>query len=202
MTLAMDILLALYTITYPFRDFPPATRGSDSARCANRPFSLIRETGALRHPEIREGSPAIHYARQMAQMHNETIHSLNSIYNHCTCVKAGTQDAIDFLSYCQSFHETLDCYHRIEEKTSFPDTEGLVEKPSMVVANVEQHSSLEDGLENFRSYVFGTSPKDFDGQYLKDNIDSFGKILERLLHAEIQTLLSVHYLDAKKMEKA
>ncbi len=162
---------------------------------------LISETGARRNPDVPAGHPAIRFARQMAQIHNGTIRALNSIYNQCTALKLDTQDAADFLSYCQMFHETLLHHHEVEEETLFPDIEELAGKPGMMEANVQQHREFEDGLESFRFYVFDTGPKNYNGQKLKDIIDSSGKIVEQHLHDEIPTLLSLHHLDAKKMKQ-
>jgi hemerythrin-like domain-containing protein len=202
MTFAIEIFSALYSITYPFRDFPSSSTMACASTCwADKPFALISETGALRDPDIPAGHPAIHFAQTMAQIHNAIIRALNSIYNQCTAVKSGSKDAVDFLKYCQFFHGALHHHHDVEEETFFPDIEKLAGKPGMMEANVEQHKEFEEGLENFRFYVCETSPENYDGQRLKDIIDSFGKILEKHLHDEIPTLLSLHHLDAKKMKQ-
>jgi hemerythrin-like domain-containing protein len=198
---ATQTLSALYTITYLFRDFPSSTMAAASTCWADKPFALISETGSRNNPEIPSDHPSVFFAQQMAQIHNMIIRALNSIYNQCLAVKGGTQDASDFLKYCQIFYKILEHHHHVEEETFFPDIEALAGKPGIMEANVEQHKDFGAGLADFKTYAFETSRDTYDGQKLKDIIDSFGKIVERHLHDEIPTLLSLHYLDAKKMKE-
>ena len=95
----------------------------------------------------------------------------------------------------------LDHHHKVEEEFLFPDVEELMGKPGAMETNFEQHHAFEAGLGRFEQYVMQTNPADFDGQKLRDILDSFVLVLAEHLHDEIPTLMNLHYLDSGKMDK-
>jgi hypothetical protein len=166
---------------------------------AEEPLALISDTGITSRNDIPPAHPAIMMAQQMSLAHNSILRSLNASMSQCQAVKAGTSAAKGFLVYNQCIYEVLKQHHDIEEEYLFEALETLMEQPGSMDQNLQEHKDFEAGLEDFRQYVYGTTPEEYDGDKLSQLLSSFGKIVEKHLHNEIPTLLDLHRYDAKKL---
>ena len=163
------------------------------------PFSLISETGALQRTDIPAEHAVVHIAQQMALIHNTILRALNSSYNQCLAVKAGTSDADDSLFYNQRIFNMLHEHHMDEEERMFPAIEELAGVRGLMDQNIEQHKAFEGGVERFREYVYSRSMKDYDGLELQGLIDGFGSVVTIHLHDEIPSLLGLKNLNSAEL---
>lgn len=169
---------------------------------ADAPFPLISETHASSLPSfVPRDHACIAWARGMAQIHNTMIRAFNASYNQCLSVQSATQEAADFLLFNRLLFNMLEHHHRVEEEFMFPAVEKLLGVPGAMETNVEQHHAFEKGLELYGEYVIKTKPEEFCGHQLRDILDSFVAVLVRHLHDEIPTLLNLHNLDSREMDK-
>jgi hemerythrin-like domain-containing protein len=167
---------------------------------ADKPFSLITETGALNRDKSLLNHPAVAMARQMALSHNVILRSMNAAVNQCLSVQPGTTDAEDFLQFNQSMYEILKQHHTVEEEYLFQAIEELSGIPGIMDQNLQEHKDFHDGLDKFRDYVFSTSAANYDGPALKALLEGFGGAVEKHLHNEIPSLLDLQRYDASKLQ--
>lgn len=135
----------------------------------------------------------------MALIHNIIIRGLNALYNQCLGVQTSTSDVSDFLLFGQVFYETLHHHHQLEETFFFPELEKMTDVKGLMDRNVQEHKDFEEGLEQFREYVFKTNADAYDGMTLKAILDNLGPTLEKHLHGEIKTLLDLSLYDSQKL---
>ena len=176
-------------------------RMSSDTKRSRTPFGLISETGALQRIDIPKGHAIAHIAQQMAVIHSTILRALNSSYNQCLAVKAGSSDAEGFLFYNQCIFKTLHGHHAHEEEGLFQELENLVGIPGLMNHNVEQHKAFEAGVERFRGYVYNTTMKYYDGNQLKLLISGFGSVVTQHLHDEIPSLLDLKTMDSTELLK-
>ena len=168
---------------------------------ADGPLALISSTGAGQNKAIPTGHAVIFFAQEMAQVHNTILRAFNASYNQCLDVRPGTQEATDFLIYNQCIFELLHEHHSAEEEIFFPEIDQLAGDEGLMDHNRDQHKELDEGLELFRAYAYNTSSDEYDGQELRNIMDEFGSTLEKHLHGEIPTLLTLSDLDSEKLMK-
>ncbi|KAH0536019.1 hypothetical protein FGG08_007086 [Glutinoglossum americanum] len=156
------------------------------------PFRLITSTGAKSRSDI----PQDHYCRRNAQVmaltHNTIFRGLNAIYHQAPHVLPGTQNATDLLFYCAVAYDFIHNHHVTEESTYFPEIEKAAGIPGLMNANIEQHRSLEAGLELFRKYAEETPKEAYNADKLRRIIDGLAGPLGDHLHEEIPTILDLH----------
>lgn len=125
----------------------------------------------------------------MALVHNCLIRGLNAIYRQAPYIRTG-DDIRDFLGYIKAWCLTLSVHHKTEEAVSFPLFEAMTGVIGVMDTNVSQHEAFHDGVESLEEYA--TACQDYkavyDGNHVRDIIDSFGKILTEHLADEIRTL--------------
>jgi hemerythrin-like domain-containing protein len=159
---------------------------------AEKPFRLIKKTGAKAKADLHEDHYCVKNAREMSNTHNTMFRALNAIYAHATKVLPGTQDALDLLSYCQVAYTFIHLHHLMEEAMYFPEIEKAARMPGLMDVSIEQHRKLNDGLEQFRKYVEGTRKETYSGEKLRSIIESWAPVFEEHMHAEIDIILDLH----------
>lgn len=130
----------------------------------------------------------------MILVHNYLLRGINSIYNQCEKVQqSSSADIADFVNYAMIWAQVVDEHHNIEEQTLFPDIEQMVEVPGLLSANIEQHKTFHNGLEEYKEYLgnIKLANDSFDSKKLRAIIDSFLPVLRQHLADEIQTLLGL-----------
>jgi hypothetical protein len=167
---------------------------------ADRPFSLVTETGVLHRKNYTLDHPAVSMAQQMALAHNVILRSMNASINQCLYVLPGTVEAHDFMKFNQSVFEVLKLHHDVEEEYMFQEIERLTGVPGLMDQNLQEHKDFQDGLGQFRKYVFGTSADNYDGQTLKALLEACGGTVEKHLHDKIPTLLNLQKYDASRVQ--
>ena len=168
---------------------------------AEKPFRLIKSTGAKTKEGLHEDHYCVKNAREMSSTHNTMFRALNAIYSQALKVLPGTQDAADLLSYCQVAYTFIHLHHLMEEAIYFPEIEKAARMPGLMDVSIEQHRKLEDGLEQFRKYVEGTRKESFSGEKLRCIIDSWAPAFEEHMHAEIDTILDLHdKIDSERLK--
>lgn len=120
---------------------------------------------------------------------NTCIRGLNSIYYNAPRVKPG--DEGDFAGYCLSTLAAISG-HQYEtlEKLFFP----VLQKKYDVTPYVQQHASYRDQLNTLTEYlktVAGKGP--YDGQKVRELLDSFGDQLVKTLSEEVRILLDTGF---------
>ncbi|KAG0645588.1 Sterol-4-alpha-carboxylate 3-decarboxylating [Hyphodiscus hymeniophilus] len=169
---------------------------------AERPFNLIKNTGAKNKSDLRESHYCVKNARDMSNTHNTMFRALNAIYAHATKVEPGTQDASDLLSYCQVTYTFIHLHHLMEEGIYFPEIEKAAGIPGLFDFSIEQHRQLDDSIEEFRKYVEGTRKELYSGERLRSIIDSWAPVFEEHMHTEIKTILHLHdKIDSEKLKE-
>jgi len=139
----------------------------------------------------------------MSLAHNGIIRGLNSIYLQAPYLPPGDAfTARDFLTYCQSWSESMHHHHDAEEKTFFPDIESISSVEGLMKSNVEQHRAFTPGFETFEAYCRSCAPQDFDGQKLRSLVEGFAEPLVQHLHDEIQTLRALNKYDSTRILQA
>ncbi|PGH06510.1 hypothetical protein GX51_02334 [Blastomyces parvus] len=168
---------------------------------ADTPMSLISETGYKERSDIPPGHFAITAAQNMAHLHNVIIRGFNASYNQCLAVKPDTVDASDFLFYNQGLYKSIKSHHDVEEDITFPSLVKLTGVQDIMDKNIQEHKDFDHGLELFRTFVFETDPKSYDGKKLQEIMDIMFPILHTHLVGEIGTLLDLAKYDSKKLEE-
>ncbi|EEP81667.1 predicted protein [Uncinocarpus reesii 1704] len=166
---------------------------------ADTPLSLIADTGFQSRSDIPPNHGAIHFARNMACLHNLLLRSFNASYNQCLRVKKGTKEAADFLIFNQIMYESITHHHHIEEEYMFPRLEQITGVKGIMDQNIQEHKDFEGGLHKLSEYVFNTDASSYDGETLKGILEILGPVLEKHLHAEIPTLLDLGQYDTKAL---
>lgn len=137
----------------------------------------------------------------MALAHNLLLRNLNAIYLQAMGVKLPT-DITDFVIMCQIWWETVHHHHSMEEEHFFPLIEEYSGEKDIMETNIHQHAAFQAGVEQFRIYVFQTTPEEYDGRTLIKIIDSFGPVLTKHLTEEIDSLLALDKFGGDKLEKS
>lgn len=184
-----------------------STRGTSTLslqgpRYADDHYPLINTI----HPEtvpisVRRDHSVFWCARQMAQIHNIIIRALNASWNYAAFVRAGTQQAADFLRYNQQLFTMLDHHQRFENDLLFPEIDSMLCRPCAAENNNKKHDSFAERLAIFAKYVFGTKPAEFNGVTFQHIIESFAPDLVQHLHDKIPTLMGLHVLDSAALLK-
>ena len=168
---------------------------------ADTPIPLIRETGIASRPDIPESHACVHYARMMSLIHNVVIRAFNSAYNQASAVEPGTQNAEDFLVYNQCIYETIHHHHDTEEEIFFPGIAKIAGRDDFMDENVKQHRAFEQGLEDYRTYVFAATKDTYDSEKFRALMDSFVEPLGKHLHEEIPSFFSLKDLKSTELMK-
>lgn len=156
------------------------------------PFPLIHGTGAKKRTDIPEGHYCIRNAQIMAQTHNTIFRGLNAIYHQAKQVVPGTKDAADILFFCAITCDFIECHHHAEEAAYFPAIEEAADMPGLMDGNIEQHHTLEEGLERLRRYASDTNKWEYDAEHLRRVIEGLAGPLGTHMHEEIRTILDLH----------
>lgn len=137
----------------------------------------------------------------MTLIHNVLIRGANAIYLQCINVgKMGTdKDKIDFANFAARWVELLHEHHTGEEESIFPGINELTETPGLMDGNVAEHEEFQVGLEKFNKYVLAVADgrDEYDGQKMKDLLDTFMSTLHHHLVSEISTLIDLSRWDDK-----
>jgi hemerythrin-like domain-containing protein len=184
-------LLTIHKFIQPENHGPIKLPSKTNSR-PETPFRLISSTGATTIPGIPHDHYCVKNARIMAQTHNTFFRALNSIYQTSISIRAGTQEASDFLSYCRIVYEFIHSHQCHEESFFFPTIERETGISGLMDENIAQHKAMDSGLEAFRSYAEKTPSSSYSGVTLRSIIDSFAPAFESHNHAEISTILSLH----------
>jgi len=128
----------------------------------------------------------------MALTHNTIFRGLNAIYSQATQVLPGTQDAADLLLYCEITCNFIHNHHFVEETVYFPEIEKATGIPELMQHNIEQHRSLELGLERLQQYAMDTPRKAYNPNELRSIIDDLAGPLGDHMHKEIPTIIDLH----------
>ena len=83
----------------------------------------------------------------------------------------------------------------------FQGFEEVMGKPGFLQTNVEQHHTFEPGLKKLQAFASDTKPEDYSFETLQGIIQSFSEPLQRHLHDEIATLLSMKPYDSATLLK-
>ncbi|KAL1955225.1 hypothetical protein VTO42DRAFT_8884 [Malbranchea cinnamomea] len=167
---------------------------------ASHPFSLITDTGLSARPEVPRDHAVVQFTQNMALVHNLILRGLNAAYNQCLDVSPGTQAAHDFLVFNQCIFQVLQVHHDMEEQHLFPALEAALDRPGAMDQNRQEHHSFHDELMRFHEYVFGTDPKDYDGETLKAAILALGPLVEKHLHNEVAPLYDLHRIESTALK--
>jgi hemerythrin-like domain-containing protein len=137
----------------------------------------------------------------MIVIHNIAIRAVNAIYLQSVNVgvKGSPKDQSDFLDYCSTWAVFIHSHHDEEEEYVFPDIERLAGVPGLMGNNVEQHQAFHDGLETFKKYAEDAKEgkEKYDGQRIRDIIDSFMPALHKHLVQEIPSINGLRKFDDK-----
>lgn len=140
-------------------------------------------------------------AVEMSIIHNVIIRGVNAIYLQCINVgERGTEkDKIDFANFAARWSELVHEHHHAEEESFFPGINKLTETPGLMDGNIAEHEQFNAGLEEFERYIAAVADgkEAYDGQKIKDLIDSFMPVLNNHLASEIETLLQLTKWDDK-----
>jgi sterol-4alpha-carboxylate 3-dehydrogenase (decarboxylating) len=167
-----------------------------------RPFKLISNTGAKSNPKIPSNHFCVKNAKLMALTHNTIFRALNAIYTQALHVTAGTQEAVDMLTYCTIVFEFIHHHHNFEETIYFPGIEKAAGIPGLMDSNIEEHRKLDEGLESFRKFSETTCKDAYSGEKLRGILDSFATVFEAHMHAEITAILDLHdKIDSETLRK-
>jgi hypothetical protein len=167
---------------------------------AEAPFKLIKSTGLKLRPDIPNSSAVYVYAQSTSLVHNLFLRGLNASYHQCLAIQAGTAEAQDFLVFNQCLWESIQDHHDQEEDFLFLALEELsAENKGMMKGNVEEHATFHESFEAFRKYVFETKAADYDGEKLRNLLQTCGPLIEKHLHNEISTLVALYGSDEKKL---
>ncbi|TVY84710.1 Sterol-4-alpha-carboxylate 3-dehydrogenase [Lachnellula suecica] len=169
------------------------------------PFRLISQTGA----KTKTGLPLTHYcirnAQIMAMTHNTIFRAVNSIYYQALKIAPGSQDAVDFLTYCSIVFEFMHHHHVIEELHYFPALQKHTGNSGPMEENIQQHRDMEEGLDKLRKYAETVQRNKYDGATLRELIDELAPKYQAHMDAEISTILDLHNMitseDLKKIDK-
>lgn len=136
---------------------------------------------------------------EMIVIHNCLIRSLNAIYLQCIKIENSPQDVPNFVEYAYVWCKLIHEHHNEEETDVFPAIDKLTGVDGIMAGNVEQHRAFHSGVEHYETFLHdvkaGTTQ--YDGQKLKDIIDSFASTLHQHLVDEISTLLSLKQYSEK-----
>ncbi|KAK1058244.1 hypothetical protein LTR74_013530 [Friedmanniomyces endolithicus] len=146
---------------------------------------------------------AYYVATQMALAHNGILRGLNSIYLQAPYMpRDGSNDVKDFLTYCSCWCESMHHHHEAEEGEFFPNIERISGVEGLMSRNVEQHRAFTPGFDEFQTYAKTCAVKDYDGQKVRNLIDSFAEPLTKHLHEEIDTLRALDKYDSESVRQA
>ena len=135
----------------------------------------------------------------MIVIHNIAIRAINAIY--LQSINIGTRgtpkDQTDFLEYCATWAVFIHGHHDEEEEYVFPDIEKLAGQVGLMGNNIEQHRAFERGLEAFKKYADDAKEgkEAYDGQKIREIIDSFMPALHKHLTQEIPTINGLKKFD-------
>lgn len=130
---------------------------------------------------------------EMIAIHNCLLRSINAIYLQCINIEKSPQDIPDFVEYSLVWGEVIREHHSSEESEVFPDIEQRAGVAGLMAGNIEQHHTFHDGVEQYEAYLqdVKAGKEKYDGQKLKEIIDSFAPTLHQHLKDEIPTLSSL-----------
>ena len=146
----------------------------------------------------------------MALVHNCLIRGLNAIILQAPHIPPSTsptyceQDVKDLLYYVLSWTKIIDQHHHTEETVLFPDIEKFAGKPGLMQHPTDQHHGFTPGLHKLQAYVQNTAPEKYrwegDGG-MKAIIDDFAPSMMQHLYDEIDTFLSLSWMDSKGLRE-
>jgi len=166
------------------------------------PFKLISNTGAKSNPKIPSNHFCMENAKLMALTHNTIFRAFNAIYAQALHVTAGTQGAVDMLTYCSIVFDFIHHHHNFEETMYFPEIEKAAGVPGLMNSNIKEHRKLDEGLESFRKFSETTCKDAYSGEKLHRILDSFATVFEAHMHAEITAILNLHdKIDSEALKK-
>ncbi|TVY93828.1 Sterol-4-alpha-carboxylate 3-dehydrogenase, decarboxylating [Lachnellula willkommii] len=156
------------------------------------PFQLISETGA----KTKTGLPQTHYcvrnAQIMAMTHNTIFRALNSIYYQALKIVPGSQETVDFLTYCSIVFEFMHHHNLSEEHYYFPDIQKHTGNSELMQSNIQQHRKIDDAFETLQKYAELVPRDKYDGLKLCSLMDDFAPVYQEHMTAEINTILDLH----------
>lgn len=160
---------------------------------ADTPYRLIDTTRA----ESKLDIPEDHFCREMAylmsQIHNTILRGLNAVYNQALGVQrhGSKKDIAHFLVYNQCMFEFLHHHHDNEEDIFFPQLVKLAGDNHLFDLELDEHKQFTAGAEEYKKYIYGVRPEEFEGEKLVKLIEAFGDILHKHLVSEVEMLLSM-----------
>ncbi|KAL7933076.1 hypothetical protein V8C35DRAFT_304868 [Trichoderma chlorosporum] len=157
---------------------------SPAGKWADGPLELIETPSAKRQIDDH---PAHYIANEMAFAHNAILRGINSIYLQAPYIPKA--DATDFLFFVSAWASWVQDHHILEETRMFPGFERIPGiNPGQLSHNIEQHHQFSAGLESLRNYATNTAAAEYDGERLRNLIDSFSTNMRQHLADEIDTL--------------
>ena len=146
----------------------------------------------------------------MAHAHNVILRGLNAIYQQAPHVPTSNtpiykpRDVKDLLFYVRSWTKTVEHHHDTEETCMFPELAGFAGKPGLMDGPKHQHEEFTPGLDKLLQYATNTKPDAYrwTGRGgMKEIIDGFGASLTKHLNEEIDTILSLGFMDSVGLRK-
>jgi len=158
---------------------------------ARNPFQMIATPKYERKLSDADTDEYVEAASFMALFHNLLLRALNTIYLQAPFVKDA--DKKDFIGYALCWYDAINAHHTGEEKEFFPWIEEAAGEKGIMAANIEQHNTFHDGVEEYAAYLRSLKGKEitFSGAHLRSIVDSFGPTLHQHLSDEITSLLAL-----------
>lgn len=110
--------------------------------------------------------------------------------------------ARDFLIYCQCWSESMHHHHDAEEAIFFPEIEKITNITGVMEQNIEQHRAFTPGFDEFYEYCKTCPPKKYDGQKLRNLVETFAQPLIKHLYDEIETLRALDKYNSEEIRQA
>lgn len=139
-------------------------------------------------------------ASDMTLVHNAIIRGLNSIYLQAPHIQPA--DEKGFCRYISSWCQFIAVHHSGEEQHFFPFVEEKTGIKGIMDANIGQHKTFHDGIEELEAYVGAVlaDKEKYDGSRVVGAIDRFGAVLAQHLTDEITTILDLRPYGDKLVE--
>jgi Hemerythrin HHE cation binding domain len=165
-------------------------------------FSTASPISAMVHRFSSDPWNELHDGMQL--YHNHFRQTFNHIYTRCDAVTSGAEDAdelSDLLASAYGLYRHLDAHHSIEEYS--PNTTGLMTRTYIfpILAermpqfkqdgdHLKEHEGIHKGLDEYVAYIkkCRKDSKDWDGEKMKNIMDSFRDILFKHLDHEVESL--------------
>ncbi|KAL7933071.1 hypothetical protein V8C35DRAFT_304853 [Trichoderma chlorosporum] len=166
-----------------------STETSNTRPWADEPFQLI-SIATLGYEPGENIKPYHSLAAEMIIVHNCLIRGINSVYLQCINVERSPASVPAFIKYASVWGDNLHEHHMTEEKWIFPEIEAIIGEKGVMDVNVQQHHAFEEGLNEYITYLKNAEidQERYDGETLKNIIDSFMPTLRQHLQDEILTL--------------